>query len=397
MTKGLCYNKCMKFLHISDLHLGKRLNELSLIEDQQYILLKILQAIDECKPDALLIAGDIYDKGIPSVEAVKLFDDFLCRLAERKLQVFIISGNHDSAERMTCGASLMDSSGIHFAPAYDGKLAHWQLQDKIGPVNIYLLPFVKPAVVKAALENLGKNEEAEKITSYDSAVEAALAQGNIDWSQRNILIAHQFITGSARCDSEDISVGGSDNISAEILSRFDYAALGHLHGMQRAGGENIRYSGSPLKYSFSEVNHKKGGLLVELGEKGQLDVKEVYFEPRHDLKKLRGTYQELTFKKYWEGLGDGVNDYLHITLTDQEDVPEGFAKLQLIYKNLLSLDYDNERTQKNNQIEGVGQIENRSPLDLFEDFYRLQNNQDFSDQQKSFAQGLIEDIWGGKK
>ena len=387
----------MKFLHISDLHFGKKLNEFSLIEDQRFIIYKILQCIDEIKPDAVLIAGDVYDKGIPSVEAVKLFDDFLCRLAERKLQVFIISGNHDSPERMTCGASLMETSGIHFAPVYDGTVCKYQLDDKNGPVNIYLLPFIKPAVVKAALETLGKDELSQTITTYDSALDAAISQMNIDWSQRNILVAHQFVTGSERCDSEDISVGGSDNISAELFNKFDYVALGHLHGMQKAGGENIRYSGSPLKYSFSEVNHKKGGLVVELDQKGSLKVEPVLFEPQHDLRCLKGTYEELTLKKYWEQLGEGINDYLHITLTDEDDVPEGFARLQLIYKNLVSLSYDNSRTQKDSQIEAVSQIENISPLDLFEKFYTLQNNQGFSDEQKKIAQDLIEDIWGGKK
>ena len=387
----------MKFLHISDLHFGKKLAEFSLVEDQQFIMYKILQCIDEVKPDAVLIAGDVYDKCVPVIEAVKLFDDFLCRLAERELDVFIISGNHDSPERMTCGASLMEKSGIHFAPVYDGKVCHYTLNDKNGPVNIYLLPYVKPAIVKAALEAQGKDDLAQTITSYDSAVEAAISQMNVDWSQRNILVAHQFVTGSARCDSEDISLGGTDNISSEILSKFDYVALGHLHGMQKAGGENIRYSGSPLKYSFSEVNHKKGGLVVELEEKGSLKAEPVLFTPQHDLRCLKGTYEELTLKKYWEQMGDGINDYLHITLTDEDDIPEGFAKLQLIYKNLVSLDYDNSRTQKDNQIEAVAQIENVSPLDLFEKFYTLQNNQEFSEEQKTFAQGLIEEIWGGKK
>lgn len=387
----------MKFLHISDLHFGKKLNEFSLIEDQQFIVYKILQAIDELKPDAVLIAGDIYDKGIPTIEAVKLFDTFLCRLAERKLEVFIISGNHDSPERMTCGASLMETSGIHFSRAYDGTVCKYELSDKNGPVNIYLLPYIKPAIVKAALEAQGKADEAEKITSYDSAVEAAISQMKVDWSQRNVLIAHQFVTGSARCDSEDISVGGSDNISAELFSKFDYVALGHLHGMQKAGGENIRYSGSPLKYSFSEVNHKKGGLMVDLEEKGSLKVKPVLFVPQHDLRCIKGTYEELTLKKYWEQMGDSINDYLHITLTDEEEIPEGFARLQLIYKNLVSLQYDNSRTQKDNKIEALSQIENISPLDLFERFYELQNNQKFSIEQRKFAQELIEDIWGGKK
>ena len=387
----------MKFLHISDLHFGKKLNEFSLIEDQKFLIYKILQCIDEHKPDAVLVAGDVYDKGIPSVEAVKLFDFSLNSLAQKNVPAYIISGNHDSPERMTCGASLMETSGIHFAPVYDGNTCKYALSDKDGPVNIYLLPFIKPAVVRAALEAQGKADEAEKISTYDDAVEAAISQMNVDWSERNILVAHQFVTGSARCDSEDISVGGSDNISAELLGKFDYVALGHLHGCQKAGGENIRYSGSPLKYSFSEANHKKGGLIVELGKKGELKVEQVLFEPQHDLRCIKGTYEELTLKKFWEQMGDGVNDYLHITLTDEDDVSEGFAKLQLIYKNLVSLDYDNSRTQKDNLIEAAADVEKTSPLVLFEQFYELQNNQGFSPEQKKFAQDLIEDIWGGQK
>ena len=387
----------MKFLHISDLHFGKKLNEFSLIEDQKFIIYKILQCIDEHKPDAILVAGDVYDKNIPSVEAVKLFDFFLISLAQKKVPVYIISGNHDSPERMTCGSSLMEESGIHFARAYDGTACCYELTDKDGPVNVYMLPFIKPVVVRAALEAQGKADQTEKINTYDEAVEAAISQMNVDWSKRNVLIAHQFVTGSARCDSEDVSVGGSDNISAELFSKFDYVALGHLHGCQKAGGENIRYSGSPLKYSFSEVNHKKGGLIVELGKKGELKVEQVLFEPQHDLRCIKGTYQELTLKKYWEQMGEGINDYLHITLTDEDDIPEGFSKLQLIYKNLVSLDYDNSRTQKDNLIDAAADVEKTSPLVLFEQFYELQNNQGFSSEQKKFAQDLIEDIWGGQK
>ena len=387
----------MKFLHISDLHFGKKLNEFSLIEDQQFIIYKILQCIDEQKPDALLIAGDVYDKGIPSVEAVKLFDFFLNSLAQKKIPTYIISGNHDSPERMTCGASLMETSGIHFAPVYDGTVCKYELQDKNGAVNIYLLPFIKPAIVRAALEIKGKSDEAEKIITYDDAIAAAISQMNVDWTKRNVLVAHQFVTGSERCDSEDISVGGSDNISSALFEKFDYVALGHLHGCQKAGGENIRYSGSPLKYSFSEVNHKKGGLIVELGSKGELKVEQILFETQHDVRCIKGKYEEITLKKYWEQMGESINDYLHITLTDEEDIPEGFAKLQLIYKNLVSLDYDNSRTQKDNQIDAVAEIEKSSPLELFNKFYELQNNQSFSEEQKKFAQDLIEEIWGGEK
>ena len=380
----------MKFLHISDLHLGKRFSEFSLIEDQQYILYKIINCIDEHKPDALVIAGDVYDKSIPSVEAVKLFDEFLCKLAERKLQVYIISGNHDSAERMTCGASLMEASGIHFAKAYDGNLSHYTLNDENGPVNFYLLPFVKPAVVKSLFP-----DEAETINSYTDAVCLAIQKTPPDFTGRNVLVAHQFVTGSARCESEEISIGGQDNVDAAVFDGFDYVALGHLHGAQKAGGEKIRYSGSPLKYSFSEVSHKKGGLMVELGAKGQVKIEQVLFEPKHDVRELKGTYEELTLRKNYENTA--IDDYIHITLTDEDDILEGFAKLQGIYPNLCKLDYDNTRTRTSMTIEGDIDLERTSPLELFSQFFQLQNGKDFSPEQKDFAQNLIEEIWGGEK
>ena len=380
----------MKFLHISDLHLGKRFSEFSLIEDQQYILYKIINCIDEQKPDALVIAGDVYDKNIPSVEAIKLFDEFLCKLAERKIQVYIISGNHDSAERMTCGASLMEASGIHFAKAYEGTVSCYTLQDKDGPVNLYLLPFIKPAVVKSVFP-----EEADKINSYTDAVRLAVQKAAPDFNSRNVLVAHQFVTGSARCESEEISIGGQDDVDAAVFEGFDYVALGHLHGAQKAGGENIRYSGSPLKYSFSEVNHKKGGLMMELGAKGQIKIEPVLLEPKHDVRELKGTYEELTLRKNYENTA--TDDYIHITLTDEEDVPEGFAKLQGIYKNLCKLDYDNTRTRTNATVDAAVDVERTSPLELFSEFFKIQNNKDLSEEQKSFVQNLIEEIWGGEK
>lgn len=380
----------MKFFHISDLHLGKRLNEFSLIEDQRFILLKILNSIDEHKPDAVLIAGDVYDKGIPSTEAVSLFDDFLCKLADKKIQVFIISGNHDSPERMTCGARLMENSGIHFSPVYNGNVQPYKMEDKNGPVNIYLLPFIKPAVIKSVFP-----EEAENIDSYTAAVKCAINHMNVNAKERNILVAHQFVTGSLRCDSEDISVGGSDNVDASVFENFDYVALGHLHGEQKAGRNEIRYSGTPLKYSFSEVKHQKCGLLISIEEKGNIKIENIPLEPMHDLRELKGTYQELTFRKNYENTA--VDDYLHITLTDEEDIPEGFGKLQVIYKNLVKLDYDNERTRKNNDINGAVDVEKVRPIDLVNQFYKLQNNMDLSDEQRNFTQSLIEDIWGGEK
>lgn len=380
----------MKFLHISDLHLGKRLNEFSLIEDQAFILNQICDCIKTEKPDALLIAGDIYDKGIPSVEAVNLFDGFLNNLAELKCEVFIISGNHDSSDRLVCGSKLMANSGVHFARTYDGNVKPYVLQDSNGPVNIYLLPFIKPAVVKSVFP-----DDAETINSYTDAVKCAISHMNVNTSERNILVAHQFVTGSTRSDSEDISVGGSDNVDSEVFSSFDYVALGHLHGPQKAGSEIIRYCGTPLKYSFSETAHKKSMLIINLEKKGDIQFSTIPFKPLHDLREIRGTYEELTFKKNYENTA--VEDYLHITLTDEDDIPEGFAKLQVIYPNLVKLDYDNKRTRTNNEIEAELDVEHTSPIDLFEGFFKLQNNSELSDEQKSFTQKLIEDIWGGEK
>lgn len=379
----------MKFFHISDLHLGKRLLEFSLIEDQRFILLKILNIIDEQKPDAVLIAGDIYDKGIPSVEAVSLFDDFLYRLAQKNIQIFIISGNHDSPERITCGSKLMEASGVHFAPVYNGTVTPFKMEDKYGTVNVYLLPFIKPPVVKAVFP-----DEAEKIESYTDAVQCAINHMEINRNERNVLVAHQFVTGSLRCESEDITVGGSDNVDSAVFDAFDYVALGHLHGQQKAGRNEIRYSGTPLKYSFSEVKHKKCGLLVSMEEKGEIKIEELPLVPMHDLRELKGKYEELTLKKNYENTA--VDDYLHITLTDEDDIPEGFGKLQVIYKNLVKLDYDNERTRKNNEIDGIADIDKIRPIDLFSQFFELQNNMPLTEEQLNFTKDLIENIWGGE-
>ena len=257
----------MKLIHLSDLHLGKRVNEFSMIEDQEYILREILGIVREEEPDGVLIAGDIYDKSVPSVEAVELFDDFLKRLARQKTPVFIISGNHDSPERLAFAAELIEPSGIYIAPAYNGKVAPVSLSDAHGEVHIYMLPFIKPVHVRRIFPE-------DKVESYTDAVRAAIAHMNVAESERNILMTHQFVTGAARSDSEDICVGGSDNVDASVFQVFDYVALGHIHGPQNAGGEKARYCGSPLKYSFSEAGHRKSVTVVEMEEKGQVKVRD---------------------------------------------------------------------------------------------------------------------------
>ena len=381
----------MKLMHLSDLHLGKRLNEMSLLEDQSYILQEILAIAVREKPDCVLLAGDIYDKPVPPAEAVTLFDDFLNKLAELTT-VCVISGNHDSAERLAFGSQLMSSSGVHFCGVYTGEPQFITLHDAYGAVNIYLLPFLKPANVRHCLSE----EEAAKLTSYHEALRCAVEGLHIDTSVRNVLVAHQFVTGAQTAGSEAVNVGGVDNIGAEVFADFDYVALGHIHNAQNVGSERIRYSGTPLKYSFAEWQQEKSVTLVELGEKGELNITTLPLVPLRELYKLRGTYEELINKKYWEQYpldSDGrLRDFFHITLTDEEDVTDAVQKLRTVYKNLLQLEYDNVRTRTDNAIEGAERVVEQSPLELMGEFYQLQNNQALSDAQKEYLENLLEEM-----
>ena len=374
----------MKLIHLSDLHIGKRVNEMSMIEDQEYILHQILQIVDDEKADAVLIAGDVYDKSVPSAEAVTLFDDFLCRLAKRKIPTLIISGNHDSPERLAFGNRLMEESGIFISPVYDGSVSTFTLSDENGDVDFWLLPFLKPAHVKRYFPDAG-------IESYTDAVRVAVEKMGIDTAKRNVLLTHQFVTGASTCESEEISVGGSDNVDASVFEDFDYVALGHIHGPQNIGSNQIRYCGTPLKYSFSEETHHKSVTVVNLAKKGDLELQLRPLTPRHDLRSIRGTFEELTSKSFYEGTA--TDDYLHIILTDEEDVPEAIGKLRIIYPNLMKLSYDNTRTRINQVIDGALEVQRKSPLELFDELYELQNNQPMSGEQRSFTQELIESIW----
>ena len=378
----------MKLIHLSDLHLGKRVNEFSMIEDQEFILTKIINIIDGEKPDAVIIAGDVYDKAVPSAEAVQLFDDFLCRLAKRKLHVFVISGNHDSAERMAFGGRLMEMSGVHMSPVCNGNVEPISLEDEFGRVNFYMLPFVKPANVRRFFED-------SEIESYTDAVRATVESMNVNTAERNVIITHQFVTGAERSESEEISVGGSDNVDASVFDCFDYTALGHIHGPQNIGSERIRYCGTPLKYSFSEAKHKKSVTVVELREKGNLEVRTVALEPKRDMREIKGTYAEITLKENY--INTDTDDYMHITLTDEDDIPDAIGKLRVIYPNLMKLDYDNNRTRTCAKLDIIENIELRSPLDLFSEFYENQNNQPMTDGQSEFMESLIESIWEDKK
>lgn len=403
----------MKLIHISDLHLGKRINEFSMLEDQRYILEQIVKICVEEHADALLLAGDIYDRPIPPAEAVTMLDCFFNALVSQKIQVCAVSGNHDSAERIAFGAGLMKQSGVHLSSVYDGSTQKIILTDEFGEVLVYLLPFVRPSIVRHALGQ-------EEIQTYQDAVSAAVRHMEIDPSKRNILVAHQFVTGAGRCDSEDIMVGGVDNVDASIFEEFDYTALGHIHSPQNVGkwkdvanevvnrqtmqkvntamntavskaknkaANRVRYCGTPLKYSVSEAKQEKSVTVIEMGKKEDVVIRTIPLIPKHDLRTIHGSYMEVTARTFYQGTN--TDDYVEITLTDEEDIPDGMQKLRTIYPNLLSLTYDNQRTRTQQTIEPQEATQQKTEQELFEELYEKQNNQPMSEEQQRFVKELF--------
>ena len=374
----------MKFLHLADLHLGKRVNGFSMLEDQAHILRQILAILDDEQPDGVLIAGDVYDKSVPSVEAVELLDGFLTELRARGVPVLLISGNHDSPERLAFGGRVMDGCGIHISPVYDGALAPVTLHDEFGPVHVWLLPFVKPAHVRRWFPDAD-------IESYTDAVAEAVAHMDIDTAARNVLVTHQFVTGGTRSGSEELSVGGTDNVDSGVFAPFDYVALGHLHGAQHIGRETIRYAGSPLKYSFSEARQHKSVTVVTLGEKGDVQARAVALTPLRELREIRGSYDELTARSFYEHT-TYRSDYLHLILTDEQDVFDAISRLRTIYPYLMTLDYDNARTRAAGGMSVPAETERRTPLELFEALYQRQNHRPMSEVQRAYIAQLMEQI-----
>jgi len=447
----------MRFLHISDLHLGKRVNEYGMIEDQAYILERIADIADEEKPDAVLIAGDVYDRTVPPAEAVSLFDRFLVRLSQAGHRVLAVSGNHDSAERLAFGGRLMEGSGVCIAPPYSGRIVPQVLSDSFGEVRIWMVPFLRPAAVRPFFPDL-------EIASHTDALAAVISSMEIDPAQRNVFLGHQFVTGASQSGSEEIIVGGEGAVDASVFAPFDYTALGHLHGAQNVrsadhtsemqgpegtdhlleagsqagtndllgarspegadhlleagsqagandllealesgepdallGPQNveiprIRYCGTPLKYSFSEIRQRKSVTIVELGAKGDLRIREVPLVPLRDMTEIRGSYEEVTLRSFYEGK-DFKDAYLRITLTDEDDVPDAMAKLRVIYPYLMKLDYDNLRTRTSLEVGSPADLEKRTPLGLFEELFGLQNGRPMSESQRALAQDLIDRIW----
>lgn len=377
----------MKFLHLADLHIGKRVNEFNMLTEQKYILEQILQTADKEKPDGILIAGDVYDKSQPSAEAVELLDDFLTKLTALGQPVFMISGNHDSPERLSFGSQIMQKNGLYIAGTFDGSLKKVSLEDEYGTVNIYLLPFLKPAKVNPFFE--------QTIESYDEAVRMVISAADIDEQERNILVTHHFVVDGVqqpeRSDSENLSVGGVDNVDVSAFEGFDYVALGHLHRGQTLGKGTVRYAGSPLKYSFSEARHQKSVTLLELGVKGELSIRQLPLTPLHDLREIKGPIDEL-LRTGCEN-PDNAEDYIHVTLTDEEEIYDAIGQLRQVYPNLMVLDFENSRTARadSSLIADSGDIAGKSPMDLFAAFYQMQNNNELTAEQVQVLEQIFEE------
>ena len=282
--------------HLADLHIGKKLYEFSMIEDQRFILEQILGILEEEKVDGVLVAGDVYDKPVPAAEAVQLLDDFLTGLASCGIKVFLISGNHDSAERLAFGARLFGEAGVYVSRIYDGTVRKITLRDEYGEADVHLLPFIKPSMVR----HFWEEEETE---TFQDAVRTAIHHMEVDPSRRNVLVAHQFVTGAGTCESEELLVGGLDQVDASLFADFDYVALGHIHSPQKIGRETLRYCGTPLKYSFSEADQEKSVTIVELREKGDVRLSVRPLRPLHDLRQIRGSYMEVTSPGFLEKVG----------------------------------------------------------------------------------------------
>ncbi len=375
----------MKLLHLADLHFGRNLEEFSLLSDQRHIIGQILDIVTKEQIDAVMLAGDVYDRSVPSVEATELLEFFLVSLAEKNIPVYLISGNHDSAQRLSFAHQLMELSQIYISPTYQGKVNPLTLKKQGEEVDIFLLPFLKPVHVK-------KYFPEAKIESYTDAMATAIAQMEINPQRRSILVTHQFVTGSQSCESEEISVGGSDNVDASVFEAFDYVALGHLHSPQTVGRETIRYAGSPLKYSFSEVHHEKSVTIISTKEDGKgFSVSTLPLTPLRDLVDIKGTYKEVSSLTFYEHLHK--EDFYRCTLTDEEEIPDAMSRLRSIYPNILKLRYDNTRSRTNSQVQDLQQNPELSPFQLFSLFFKEQNGAEFSSEQENYVKSVIETIW----
>lgn len=374
----------MKLLHTSDLHIGKTVAAIPMLEEQKSMLFgQIIPIIEKERPDAILISGDVFDRSNPSAEALAVFDEFISDLAGLSFgtEVFVISGNHDGAERIAYGSRILDRNGLHMSPVYDGAVKPHTMRDEYGEVDIYMLPFVKKATVKYFFP------DAEIESENDSVAQAVRAM-DMDPERRNVCLAHQFVSGAAVSGSEETCIGGLDSVNPEAFAGFDYVALGHIHGKQNIT-PSIRYSGSPLKYSFSEVDHKKSVSIVELKEKGNVQVREIPLTPKNDWYDIKGTFAELTSKEYRNAHPELEEGYVRVTLTDEDDIVNGYKSLQAIYHNMMELHYDNARTRALGITSESGDASKKTDEELILELFRIQNGREMSEEELQYIRKFI--------
>lgn len=361
----------MRFLHIGDLHIGKRVHERSMIDEQKHAFDQIIGIARSEQVDAVLIAGDVFDRPQPPREALEECERLYAGLIEAGAKVYVIPGNHDSAQQVAFCSGITAAAGLHIARAYHGKIQSYRLQEDGQTVCIHLLPFVRPTDVRMALPH-----RADEVRNHDDAVRIALEEHDIDPSVCNILVAHQFVTDGATgpqlCESETVSVGGIDNVQASNFDAFDYVALGHLHGPQQVRRPQVRYSGSPVRYSFSEANQRKVAVLVEVSA-GGVSMREIEIEPIHKMREVKMSYQQLA-----DGADNGCHDdYMHVTLTDTS-LYDALAKVRAIYPNLLRLDWEQSGGSGSFSTAEVAQVKRKSLSELFSEFYASQTGADIS-------------------
>lgn len=370
----------MKLLHIADLHIGKNVNGFSLLEDQRYILEQILRIAKQREVEALLLAGDLYDKTTPSAEAVSVLDWFLTQANEAGLAVFAIPGNHDSAERVAYAAGLLERHKVYMSPVFAGIPHAHLLHDEHGPVKVWLLPFLKPVHVRPYFPDAEINQD------YTKAIATVLDACDIDEGERNVILAHQFVVGPGAipetCDSE-ITVGGLDSVDVSVFDKFDYVALGHIHRAQRVIRDEVRYAGSPLKYSLSEIGHSKSAALVTLGAKGSVDTELLELKPMRDMRCIRGPLAELCAPEVVSG--QNQDDYLRVVLTDEEPQLNALSLLRSNYPNLMSLEYDNSRTKHVSSLQDAPVEKETDALSLFRIFFENQNGHPMNESQKAIV------------
>jgi exonuclease SbcD len=386
----------MKLLHLGDLHIGKSVNDFSMIEDQEYILNQILKIAIEQNVDGVLIAGDVYDRTIPSEEAVRVFDDFLCKLSAKKIDAYIISGNHDSDERLHFGSRLFEQSGIHIASKYNGTMYCHSVEDDFGTVHIYLLPFVKASQVRHYFPDA-------EINNYHDAVEVVIRETEINPAERNVIVAHQFVAGR----KELPQIGGSENVSVkrqvnraeetvgtvelvytDCFDDFDYVALGHIHAAQKIGREEVRYSGSPLKYSKSEIFHQKSVPMITLNEKGTVEIELIPLKPLRDMRQLTGKMEQLLRAENVED----PEDYIFVTLTDENPVQDAILVFRQTYPNTMKIEYDNSHTRSMEKIELSETVMEKPFSELAEEFYQMMYGTEMSKEEMEILMQAAKEV-----